>query len=288
MKKHRKRQRKSKAERQYEARIETFFAAMTILLLLFPMAAYCALVYFVFPPDGHLAFSVLGVVGSFCFGALLSYIINRRVSQRILRLRKCLPVFFACVFSIAVSLLCMYVPAISRLFDGNHVAAYFTLWLILAFDAVCYVVFFRVPMRTWLRCEKGVRGFSRAQAGLPNLLWYQDIHRQRNIGMIYPVNLSFSLVFLLAIGLHLLLGWQRLAVLPVCILTGLSGTLETILMCLVAGRLLSDESGQGYGLFSGSGKSAQDIDILSGNIAIILYLFGTAVISFALPSLLKL
>ena len=227
---------------------------------------------------------MLGVAGAFCLGALLSYLSNARLSHRAFRLYKCLPIFLSCVLTIVASLLCLYVPAIYRLFDGNHVAVYFTLWLILAFDAVCYVIFFRVPMRAWLRHGKGVRGFSRAQAGLPNLLWYQDIHRQRNIGMIYPVNLSFSLVFLVALVLHLLLGWQSLVVLPVCILTGLSGILETVLFALLTKQLLSDNRGRGFGLFADSNASTRDT--LSGNFAIMLYLFGSSVISLSLPSLL--
>lgn len=285
MNRRRKKHRKGKEERQFEARKDTLAAAITIFFLILSMVAYCTFIYFLFPPGGHLAFSILGIIGSFCLSALISYIVNERLYRRDVRWRNCLPVFFACVLSIVVSLLCMYVPSISRFFNDNHVAVYFTLWLFFAFDTICYVVFFRIPMRAWLRHGKGVRGFRRAQIGLTNLLWYQDIHREHNIGMIYPVNLSFTLVFMLALTLHLFLGWQRFTILPVCILSGLSGTLQTILLVLLTKRLLSDKRGQGFGLFAESDNSTRDI--LSGNLAIALYLFGGSIISFALPSLLR-
>lgn len=283
MRHNKKKQKKSKAERQREHRINAASASITVILLPLPMVGYCVCVYFLFQPFGYTAFSFLGIIGTFCLGVMLSYIANEKLYRRKISFRGLLPLLLVSVSFTAVSLMCLYLPPVAQLFDGNYVAVYFTLWLILIFDAVCYILFFRIPMRAWLRQEKGIRGFGRALKGWQSLLWYRDIHMTRGIGLIYPVNMLFTFAFSAGLCLHLLLGWNHFGVLPVCVLVGFSGILEAVLLFLIMKALLSDQSGKGYGLFQKTNSGGK---IVSGNFAMILYLLATAVISFGLPSLI--
>ena len=111
-------------------------------------------------------------------------------------------------------------------------AYYFQTLLFLVLLAIIYFIF-RGGVQTWLRMKKRLSKthIRKLKKGKKNFWWYQALHDEVGIGLLYPLNKGFTLVYTLALGLSLILGWWK----PVSVV--LCGLM--LPLCLSAGTMIA-------------------------------------------------
>ena len=111
-------------------------------------------------------------------------------------------------------------------------AYYFQTLLFLALFAIVYALLFRGGVQTWLRLKKGISKthIRKLKKGAKNFWWYQALHAETGMGLLYPLNKGFTLVYVLALGLSLVLGWWRPASVVLCGLMFLLGIFSAIMI----------------------------------------------------------
>ena len=88
-------------------------------------------------------------------------------------------------------------------------AVWFLSPLLLLFPMLHYL-FFRVGMKDRFKRKKVVKRDVRIlMRGKKNFWWYQAIHEKYGIGILYPLNIIFTVLFLMTFALMLLFGWLR-------------------------------------------------------------------------------
>ena len=81
--------------------------------------------------------------------------------------------------------------------------------LLLLFPMLHYL-FFRVGMKDRFKRKKVVKRDVRIlMRGKKNFWWYQAIHEKYGIGVLYPLNIIFTVLFLMTLVMMLLFGWLR-------------------------------------------------------------------------------
>ncbi len=86
---------------------------------------------------------------------------------------------------------------------------YFLSPLLLLFPILHYL-FFREGMKNRFKRTKVIKRDVRIlMRGKANFWWYQGIHKKYGIGILYPLNIIFTVIFLLTLVLMLLFGWLR-------------------------------------------------------------------------------
>jgi hypothetical protein len=111
-------------------------------------------------------------------------------------------------------------------------AYYFLTLLFFVCLGVMYLLF-RYGVQTWLQLKKQLSEtrIRKLKKGKKNFWWYQALHDEVGMGLLYPLNKGFTLVYALALGLSLVLGWWKPASVVLC---GLM-----ILLCLSAGVMVA-------------------------------------------------
>lgn len=88
-------------------------------------------------------------------------------------------------------------------------AVWFLSPLLLLFPMLHYL-FFREGMKNRFKRKKVVKRDVRIlMRGKKNFWWYQAIHEKYGIGILYPLNIIFTVLFLITLALMLLFGWIR-------------------------------------------------------------------------------
>ena len=81
--------------------------------------------------------------------------------------------------------------------------------LLLLFPMFHYL-FFRGGMKDRFKRKKVVKRDVRIlMRGKKNFWWYQAIHEKYGIGILYPLNIIFTVLFLMTLAMMLLFGWLR-------------------------------------------------------------------------------
>ena len=81
--------------------------------------------------------------------------------------------------------------------------------LLLLFPMLHYL-FFRMGMKDRFKRKKVVKRDVRIlMRGKKNFWWYQAIHEKYGIGILYPLNIIFTVLFLMTLAMMLLFGWLR-------------------------------------------------------------------------------
>lgn len=110
-------------------------------------------------------------------------------------------------------------------------AYYFLTLLFLVLFAIVYALF-RGGVQTWLRLKKGISKthIRKLKKGKKNFWWYQALHDEVGIGLLYPLNKGFTLAYTLALGLSLVLGWWKPVSVVLCGLMFLLGIFSAIMI----------------------------------------------------------
>lgn len=110
-------------------------------------------------------------------------------------------------------------------------AYYFLTLLFLVLLAIIYFIF-RGGVQTWLRMKKRLSKthIRKLKKGVKNFWWYQALHAETGMGLLYPLNKGFTLVYTLALGLSLVLGWWKPTSVILCGLMFLLGIFSAIMI----------------------------------------------------------
>ena len=82
--------------------------------------------------------------------------------------------------------------------------------LLLLFPMIHYL-FFREGMKNRFKRKKVVKRDVRIlMRGKKNFWWYQAIHEKYDLGILYLLNIVYTVLFLTVLGSMLLFGWVRM------------------------------------------------------------------------------
>lgn len=181
-------------------------------------------------PAQNSGFLALAIAGCFIIGIGLFNIVAAWIGQYLGHWVTAGCFFLGGAF-VSVSLVIIYNPDIYALFDELMVSYYFGTMLFIVLPPMFYL-FFRSAVGSWLRRK----GFSRTmikklKKGKKNFWWYEAIHEEINLGLIYHANKLVTILYPINFILALTLGWLRFMT-PV--ITGL----YTIISVISAGMSL--------------------------------------------------
>ena len=111
----------------------------------------------------------------------------------------------------AIGLAIIYNPDIYALFD-ERMTSYFFFSLIFAAVPPIYYAIFRFTLEEWLRSKRiSHTKIKKLKKGKKNYWWYEALHKQYNLGLIYYVNKWFTVLYVAHLALLFGFGWFRFA-----------------------------------------------------------------------------
>lgn len=199
-----------------------------ITVLLLPMIIY---VLVCGSKDVESGWLMLGLAGSFIIGIGLFNIVAAWLGQYLGHM-----VTFVCLLGggslVAISSLLLFNKTLYNLFDQEVVSFCFVSLLFLMMPAIYYVLF-RASVRNWLMISKRMSKskIKKSTIGKRNYWWYEQIHRENDIGGIYYLNRIFTVLYPLTFIFTLLTGLIRVMSIPICIMSIVTYLLMVI-MCI--------------------------------------------------------
>ena len=110
---------------------------------------------------------------------------------------------------VSISLVIMYHPDVYALFDEQMVTYYFVTILLFALPPIFYL-FFRSGVGSWLKRKRISRNrIQKLKKGKKNFWWYEALHEEINLGLIYHANKLITILYPIVLVLALTLGWLR-------------------------------------------------------------------------------
>lgn len=189
-------------------------------------------------PGDDNAFWILGFIGSFFVGFSL-FIVVAGAEPKALGVKFLPGLFFASLFFglflVAISCIFRYVPFAYNALDKPAVSRYFICWGCLFFCALIYVIF-RLQVSAWVR-QQGVSKTTvkKLLKGKRNYWWYQSVHKEHSLGVLYYLNLALTIIWPVAMFLNAILGWWK----PVQ--KGIASIVGVCLMISAAAMIISAE-----------------------------------------------
>lgn len=166
------------------------------------------LVTSVFFPAPNSGFLFLAMVGCFIIGIGIFNIVAAWIGQY-LGHWVTLGCFLLGGLLVAISCFIIYTPDIYALFDEEMVSFYFMSMLFLALPPIFYMMF-RFAIESWLRRKKISKSrIKKLKTGKRNYWWYEAIHEQYNMGLLYGLNKFLTVSYPITLGISILLGWLR-------------------------------------------------------------------------------
>lgn len=128
---------------------------------------------------------------------------------------------------------------------------YFVTLLFLALPAMFYM-WFRLSVDSWLRKVKRVSKskLKKLKVGKRNYWWYEAIHTEVNMGILYPINKLFTICWVCAFGLTLLTGMIRVMSIVIGIFCTATYILSIIMLVFSTVRSNLDEFGVAFVVFA--------------------------------------
>lgn len=173
--------------------------------LILPLVIYILVTGIFFPaPDS--GFSFLAMVGCFIIGIGICNIVAAWIGQY-LGHWVTFGSFLLGGLLVAISCVIIYTPDIYGLFNEEMVSYYFASMLLLALPPIFYGLF-RYSIGSWLKRKKISKSkIKKLKTGKKNYWWYEAIHRQYNMGLMYYLNKFFTVFYPITLGASVLLGW---------------------------------------------------------------------------------
>lgn len=166
------------------------------------------LVTSVFFPAPNSGFLFLAIAGCFIIGIGIFNIVAAWIGQY-LGHWVTLVCFLLGGLLVAISCFIIYTPDIYALFDEEMVSFYFISIYFLALPPIFYMMF-RCAIESWLRRKKiGKSRIKKLKKGKRNYWWYEAIHEQYNMGLLYRLNKFLTVSYPIALGISILFGWLR-------------------------------------------------------------------------------
>lgn len=162
-------------------------------------------------PAPNSGFLLLAMVGCFIIGIGLFNIVAAWLDQY-LGHKVTIGCFLVGGILVLISCVIMYIPEVYALFDEQIVSYYFFTMLFLALPPVFYLPF-RLAVDSWLRRKRiGKNRIKKLKKGMMNFWWYEALHKECNLGLIYHLNKLVTIVYVFDLVLALTLGWIRFMV----------------------------------------------------------------------------
>lgn len=178
-----------------------------IIALLLPYAIFLVITVFMYPAPNS-GFLALGFIGTFIIGIGFFNIVAAFINQYLGHLVT-LGAFLIGGALTALSCVILYTPDIYSLFDEDMVTFYFVNLFFLALPPI-YYVFFRSAMGSWLERRKiRKREIRRLMKGKRNFWWYEAIHNEYGIGVIYFINKFVTIAYPIGAVLSVLFNWIK-------------------------------------------------------------------------------
>ena len=219
------------------------FILKAIMLIALPTILFGLIRFLVLsaPKSGWV---VLGFIGSLIIGIGLISTIIKRGNSKIKKnfLLSCLTIG---TLLIAIGELLEYH---AHLFSIDIVSYYFTTLSFYTFWAVFYPAFRLLGIHSFLRKEKKLSKthIKKLMIGKRNFWWYENIHKEFNIGVFYYLNKVYTILFLFCFSLHLIFGLFRKVSLVICPLSVILYLLSAVLFEFSWIRLRIDQYGQPF------------------------------------------
>lgn len=182
-------------------------AACSIGVLVLPLIILL-LVTELWYPAPNSGFLVLAIAGCFIIGVGLFNIVAAWIGQY-LGHWVTVGCFLLGGAFVSISLVILYNPDVYALFDELMVAYYFTTMLFIALPPIFYL-FFRLAVESWLRRKRISKNrIKNLKKGKKNFWWYEALHEEVNLGLIYYANKLVTILYPINLVLALTLGWLR-------------------------------------------------------------------------------
>lgn len=199
--------------------------------LVLPLAILILVTSVIFPAPNS-GFLMLAMAGCFIIGIGIFNIIAAWIGQY-LGHWVTIGSFLVGGLLVAVSLTIIYVPDIYALFDEAVVSFYFMTLLFLLPPPIFYLMF-RHAVHEWLRRRKISKSrIEKMKKGKRNYWWYQALHEEFDLGLLYHLNKLQTIVYPVTAVLGLLFGWLR------CMMPVVSGLYAVVSLLGAAMSLFS-------------------------------------------------
>ncbi len=179
-----------------------------LILFLLPMAAWVILTTFVYPVPNS-ALLLVGGAGALLTGAGILALTTRGFGRRFAGFFA-VPVLCLGAAVTALIALILYSPEVYRQFDEDMISRYVINLIAIIFLCISYGLF-RGGVQNFLR-NKGLsksRIKKLKKGGLRCYWWYTDVQEETKMGIAYPLNIVFTVVFFLSVLINIFFGWMR-------------------------------------------------------------------------------
>lgn len=204
-----------------------FLVALGIFAFVLPLL--CLLVYFVSGGEGDEpvgGWAILAILGCIAMGVglfnLVAIIIKQYLGHTLTAI--CLG---GGGLIVALSVFMIENP---HLYDID-ISMYYFITLVFLLVPPIYYFFFRLNVIEYLsgKLKRRERTLRKSMKGKKNFWWYQSIHDEFGIGSIYHLNLVFTLLYVVAATVTLVLGFFKVTIPIVCAINLLTYAATAIL-----------------------------------------------------------
>ena len=204
-----------------------FLVALGIFAFVLPLL--CLLVYFVSAGEGDEpvgGWAILAILGCIAIGVglfnLVAIIIKQYLGHTLTAI--CLG---GGGLIVALSVFMIENP---HLYDID-ISMYYFITLVFLLVPPIYYFFFRLNVIEYLsgKLKRRERTLRKSMKGKKNFWWYQSIHDEFGIGSIYHLNLVFTLLYVVAATVTLVLGFFKVTIPIVCAINLLTYAATAIL-----------------------------------------------------------
>ena len=176
--------------------------------------------------------------------------------------------------------LSIYMIKNPQLYDPAVSIFCFASLIMMALPAIFYFPLFRGSVEIWTKRKKCIRKsrYRNLLKGKKNYWWYEALHKEVNLGFIYHLNKTFTVLFMLTFALTLLLGLIKEMSLLLCSMHVLLYTLSAIMMAFSRIQENLDFHGTPIVIFARSSNGGVDSVILDVGMVIMSFTPAYAVL----------
>ena len=197
-----------------------------LALILSPLALWLLITLLLFPAR-PIGFVVLGGIGAPILGFslfALRCMLGRGERFRDITMIESVPFVLGLVMIISAASALYIMP------DGNVRTHYFVGLIFQSVNIIFSYPSFRFTVEERLRRNRVSKSrIKKLKQGLKDYWFFTALHKECGIGIAYPLNAAFVVLFPVAVTMQLLLGWCRALLLPVGIVVSLTLVLGTVL-----------------------------------------------------------
>ena len=248
---------KKKRKKKNSSEHDTLYTVCLLTGLIGPIVVYLALMLAVFGAPNS-PWLILGLVGAFAIGAGMASVVSSVFWKLPIGVLGIVPSGIGAIL-ILVSSLLMFSPSLKMLFDMEMVSYCFVTIGFLAFSAVFYMIF-RFAVDSRLKMSYGLSNtrIRKLKKGKKNYWWYEALHREVGLGILYGMNKLYTLVFTAALILTVVGGYFRFFSILICALMTTLGLLGALMAAFALAQNHKEEHGRYVVLFAQNSRKGID------------------------------